>query len=102
MVISGQDIASMPDPPSVEFNATNDLKLQVLTRLTVMVDDPLQTHKLVQSATLKKYDLLAVEALSEKILNLVCGGHLDCDILCFTMSERLLVNMKKANFSLVS
>jgi len=64
------------------------------------VDDQLQTHKLINSPMLKKYDLLAVEALNEKMLNQICGGHLDCDIICFTMSDRLLVNLKKANFTL--
>lgn len=51
---------------------------------------------------MKKFDILAIEPMNEKMMNQFCGGQLDCDILCLTMSSRLEVDLKRANLALVS
>ena len=55
-----------------------------------------------QSPNFKKFDILAIEPMNEKMMNQFCGGQLDCDILCLTMSARLEVDLKRANVALVS
>ena len=57
-------------------------------------------YKLLQNPSFKQYDLFAVQPVSDKILNQVCSGSLECDILTFDYAERLPVDLKRANLTL--
>lgn len=104
--------------------------MKIVTRLTIQMEDTGVFYKLVrsverkelknffrgwsthtensflhfqsQSPNLKRFDILAIEPMDEKIMNQFCGGQLDCDILCLTMSTRLVIDLKRANLTLVS
>ncbi len=54
-----------------------------------------------QSESAKKYDLLAIEPINDKILSYLNNGHFDCDIITFNLTDKLNVNIRRANFSLV-
>ncbi|KAI1301350.1 Ribonuclease P protein subunit p30 [Halotydeus destructor] len=97
--IEAEDIDKIPEVPAVKFGGNSD-KFRVYTRLTVAVDDASHTHKLSQSETARKYDLLALEPKNDKTLNMICGGSFPCDIICFNMTERMLVNLKTVNLTL--
>lgn len=74
--------------------------MKVMSRVTVCLSDPNVIYKITQSPQFKQYDLFAVHPCGEKILNQICGGSLDCDIVTFDMGERLGVDLKRANFCL--
>jgi ribonuclease P/MRP protein subunit RPP1 len=93
-------IERVPPPPEFAVASNAKMKLKVYTRLTVQVEDSSQTHKLSQSQAFKKYDIIAIEPLSDKMLNILCGGNFDCEIITFSMAERLPINLKKVNFTL--
>lgn len=57
--------------------------------------------KQAQSESFKKYEILAVEPINDKMLSQFCSGQFDCDILTLHMNNRLNVDLKRANLSLV-
>lgn len=88
----------MPDPPVIQVPET--CKMKVMTRVTICLEDQNIVYKLLQNQSLKRYDLLAVQPANDKILNQVCGGSLECDILTFNYADRLPVDLKRANLTL--
>src|SRR5690606_14975643 len=64
------------------------LRLRVLSRLTVTIDEAKDTYSLSStSAILRSYDLVAVAPRSEKLFHTCCSS-LDIDIISFNLAER--------------
>ena len=90
MILSNQ----IPEPPEIQLSTS---EIRIITRLTVKVDDTLHTHYLVsqfigeknmnlivlqnKSSIAKKYDILSIEPLNEKMLNYIITGSFSVDIL---------------------
>lgn len=73
--------------PTVSLPATAaTANLTLLTRLTLMISDPSQNHRLASLQA--QYDLLALRPTNEKSLALCCTG-LDCDLISLDLSQRL-------------
>ncbi|RWS14891.1 ribonuclease P protein subunit p30-like protein [Dinothrombium tinctorium] len=95
--INDTQLANPPKAPKIEWKQASNFELR--TRVTIVLEDASKIHKLSNSPILKEYDLLAIEVINDKILSQLCGGHLDCDIISFSLSERLTFNLKKTNFT---
>ena len=93
--------ATVPLPPKIEVPPTANMT--VLSRLTICLNDDQSNvlYKLLQQPSVKEYDLLSYQPLSDKILNQLCSGSLLCDIICLDMSQRLTVDLKRSNLNLL-
>jgi hypothetical protein len=93
---------NIPKRPEITWNNT-DSSFKVLTRLTACVSNNLQVHKLNRAKVQRDYNLLALEFpdRDETMLSQLCGGQIDCDIVCLEMtSNRLHQVLRKANLNL--
>lgn len=98
VVIDGSDLPNVPLPLKIKYDS---LRIQILHRLTMKVDETIQLYQLMKNENTKLYDLLAIEPKNEKILSYLNNGNFECDIISFTFIESLMTNpLKKANFSL--
>ena len=96
--IAAADVGKyMPDPPVILV--PDSCRMRVLTRVTVCMTDSSLVYKMTQSPAFKRYDLFAIEPGSEKVMNQVTSGSLDCDILTFDYTDRLPVDLKRANLT---
>ncbi len=50
---------------------------------------------------MKKYDILSIEPLNDKMLGHLNNGNFECDIITFQLTQRLPFDLKRANLSLV-
>lgn len=88
----------IPPPLSIPLSAvldqkTCEKKFVILQRLTVIINDPAQTHKLQTSQEVKCYDILAVQPENDKSFHLCCST-LDVDIITFFTSSKLPLYLK--------
>lgn len=65
--------------------------MRVLTRLTLVLDDPSQNHRL--AALTNAYDILALRPTTEKLLQQACTS-LECDLISLDFSQRLPCHLK--------
>ena len=97
--IRAADVPSyMPRPPVIAV--PSECRMRVITRLTLCLEDQATIYKVMQNPVLKEYDLMAVEPLNDKILNQISSGSLEPDVVTFDLSQRLPVDMKRANLKL--
>lgn len=87
---------TIPDPPTVESFSEKGFK--VYSRLTAQVDQNLELFKLNKDKQTAKYDLLALEPCSEKILHYIASGNTELDILSFDFSEKTDLKIVKTQF----
>lgn len=89
----------VPKPPDVSsYNVCN---LKILTRLTVKVSESLQLYKLGKCKETSMYDLLALEPQNHNILQYICVGSAELDILTFDLSDRLDYNLFKVGYKVL-
>lgn len=89
----------VPQPPNLSALVTS--QLTVYTRLTVRVKESLELYKLSKCKELSHYNLLALEPQNSDILQYICSGNAELDILTFNLSERLDYNIFKSNFKVL-
>ncbi|PWW73318.1 PHP domain-like protein [Tuber magnatum] len=65
--------------------------LQILRRITIILDDPSQNHRL--AALTSAYDIVALRPTSEKLLLQACK-ELDCDLISVDLSQRMGYHFK--------
>lgn len=65
--------------------------LKILTRVTVLLSDPAQNHRLPTLASL--YDIVALRPTTEKLLLQACSA-LECDLISLDFSQRLGFHLK--------
>lgn len=87
---------SIPEPPNVA--AYSEKGFKVYSRLTAKTDQNLELFKLNKDKQTAKYDLLALEPCSDKILHYISGGSTELDILTFDFSERTDFKLVKVNY----
>ncbi|XP_076439526.1 ribonuclease P protein subunit p30-like [Babylonia areolata] len=68
-------------------------KLKQFSRLTALLDDTTNTHKLT-SAEVQAFDLLAVQPVNETAFKLACGT-LEVDIIVLDLTEKLPFHIKR-------
>jgi len=101
VVVDPENVNQIPEPPDIHLSDVGIKNLEIYTRLTVAVEDTLHTHRISQSSETKKYDILAIEPRNDKMLNQLCGGNFECDIITFDLSvDRLPLAIHRANFNL--
>ena len=94
--ITSDELNKIPEPPKIEVTRAENVNLKIFTRLTIQLEDTSNNvHKVKQSPIIKQYDILAIEPQTEKLLNNICAGTFECDIVCFNMSERLPISIRK-------
>lgn len=86
----------LPDPPVISI--PDSCRMRVLSRLTVCLSDANSLYQILQQKSFKDYDLFAIEAGTDSVLNQVSSGSIDPDILSFGPSHGL--DVKRANLSL--
>uniref|UniRef100_A0A9L0INQ7 Ribonuclease P protein subunit p30 n=1 Tax=Equus asinus TaxID=9793 RepID=A0A9L0INQ7_EQUAS len=63
--------------------------IKILTRLTIIVSDPSHCNVLrATSSRVRLYDIVAVFPKTEKLFHVACT-HLDVDLVCITVTEKL-------------
>jgi ribonuclease P/MRP protein subunit RPP1 len=87
-VLNGKLPAQLPSPPSLLAHSSS---LTVLTRCTLVLDNPNQNHRL--AALTSSYSMLALRPTSEKLLLQACTT-LDCDLISLDFSQRLPFQLK--------
>ena len=65
--------------------------LRILRRITVILDDPSQNHRL--AALTSAYDIVALRPTNEKLLLQACK-ELDCDLISVDLSQRMGYHFK--------
>lgn len=88
----------VPPPPDLKTLLSDQMK--VYTRLTVRVSDTIQLYKLNKCKETSKYNLIALEPQNSKLLQYICMGSADLDILTINLSERL-DNLSKVKFNIL-
>ncbi|KAA8911124.1 RNase P subunit p30-domain-containing protein [Sphaerosporella brunnea] len=88
-ILNGSKLPSqLPSPPALP---THPSSLKVLTRCTLVLDNPSQNHRLAALSSL--YSILALRPTSEKLLLQACTS-LDCDLISLDFSQRLPFQLK--------
>lgn len=90
-------------PPAIQIEVPVGSNMTILSRLTVCIGDKQEKllYKLLQQPGVKEYSLLSFQPLHDKVLNQLTGGSLLCDILSFDMTQRMAVDLKRANLNLL-
>nr|XP_036858830.1 ribonuclease P protein subunit p30 isoform X4 [Manis javanica] len=69
--------------------------IKILTRLTIIVSDPSHCNVLrATSSKVRLYDIVAVFPKTEKLFHVACT-HLDVDLVCITVTEKLPFYFKR-------
>ncbi|EDL41764.1 ribonuclease P/MRP 30 subunit (human), isoform CRA_a [Mus musculus] len=69
--------------------------IKILTRLTIIVTDPAHCNVLrATSSRVRLYDIVAVFPKTEKLFHVACT-HLDVDLVCITVTEKLPFYFKR-------
>ncbi|XP_076310528.1 ribonuclease P protein subunit p30-like isoform X2 [Tachypleus tridentatus] len=91
----------IPEPPEIKLgnSETAEVKVagktfQVKSRLTCIVSDTNQCHHVTRSPIAKKYDILAVQPVNEKIFQHVCG-NMEVDIISLDLASRVPFTLKR-------
>nr|KAF6458620.1 ribonuclease P/MRP subunit p30 [Rousettus aegyptiacus] len=76
--------------------------IKILTRLTIIVSDPSHCNVLrATSSRVRLYDIVAVFPKTEKLFHVACT-HLDVDLVCITVTEKLPFYFKRPPINVVS
>ncbi|CAG9795315.1 unnamed protein product [Diatraea saccharalis] len=78
----------IPDPIDIPKEVTNSVKLNILQRVTIEFSDSSVAHKLNQSESLKKYDIIAVIPKTLQAFQYACGT-MDIDLITFEPENRI-------------
>ncbi|RVE44021.1 hypothetical protein evm_011319 [Chilo suppressalis] len=78
----------IPDPIQIPTEIKDNLKLNILQRVTIEFSDSSVTHKLNQSDNIKKYDLIAAIPKTLQAFQYACGT-MDIDIITFEPESRI-------------
>ena len=78
--------------PAIQDLKKKNPKLNVYTRITVLLDDQSQVHQL-SSEAVQTFDILAVQPSTEKLYQQACKS-LEIDIISLDMSRRLPFHLK--------
>ncbi|XP_035209736.1 probable ribonuclease P protein subunit 3 [Stegodyphus dumicola] len=92
-VLSGKNI-TIPEPKTVTFTAENCRNFKIVNRLTAIIEDGIHAHHLLKSPIPKKYDLLALQPVNEKMLQHICST-LDVDIISLNLTEDMGYSLKR-------
>ncbi|GAB5578603.1 ribonuclease P protein subunit p30 isoform X3 [Prionailurus iriomotensis] len=75
--------------------------IKVLTRLTIIVSDPSHCNVLrATSSRVRLYDIVAVFPKTEKLFHVACT-HLDVDLVCITVTEKLPFYFKRPPINVI-
>lgn len=88
-------------PKRPDTTSYNSFDFKILTRLTVKVSESLQLYKLGKCKEISQYDLLALEPHNQNILQYICVGSAQLDILTFDLTERLDYNLFKVGYKVL-
>lgn len=91
--LSGKNI-SIPEPKSIDFSVKSTRQFRILNRITAIIEDNIHSHHFLRSPVTKKYDILAVQPVGEKMLQHACST-LNVDIISLDLSENLGFSLKR-------
>lgn len=107
VVIGPQELGAknkIPEPPcytvgeaEAEESRRSNRRLRILTRLTAVLTDNIQCHRLFQSPVTKKYDILAVSPTQERMFQQLCNQG-EFDILCLPLDSKMPFLVKRAQY----
>ncbi len=101
----------LPKPSNMEFNCQNgnvddnislkeiDMHIKQLSRVTIVLEDPLDVHSLgASNEALHAFDLVAVRPTTARALTAICQSA-DVDIICFDISKKLPFPLNRKVFA---
>lgn len=105
VVVGPQELGAknkIPEPPCYSLGqdvlaSSRGRKLRILTRLTAILSDSAQSHRLFQSPVAKKYDIIAVTPTQEKMFQQLCIQG-DLDVLSLPLDAKLPFVVKRAQY----
>ncbi|GFT80065.1 probable ribonuclease P protein subunit 3 [Nephila pilipes] len=96
--LSGKNI-SIPEPKLIDFKIKSTKEFRVLNRITAVIEDGIHSHHFLKNPVTKKYDLVALQPIGEKMLQHVCSLS-DIDIISLNMTENLGFALKRTSIGL--
>ncbi|CAL1262686.1 unnamed protein product [Larinioides sclopetarius] len=96
--LSGKNL-SIPEPKLVDFKADGAKHFRVLNRITAIIEESIHSHHFLRSPIVKKYDIVALQPVGEKMLQHVCSLS-DFDIISLNLTENLGYNLKRTTVGL--
>ncbi|KAF8763495.1 Ribonuclease P protein subunit p30 like protein [Argiope bruennichi] len=98
--LSGKNI-SIPEPKLIDFKAEGAKHFRVLNRITAVIEESIHSHHFLKSPITKKYDIVALQPVGEKMLQHVCSLT-DFDIISLNLTESLGYNLKRTTVGLAT
>ncbi|GFW50055.1 ribonuclease P protein subunit p30 [Trichonephila clavipes] len=96
--LSGKNI-SIPEPKLIDFKMKSTKEFRVLNRITASIEDTIHCHNFLRNPVTKKYDIVALQPIGEKMLQYVCSSS-DVDIISLNMTENLGYFLKRTTVGL--
>uniref|UniRef100_T1ISN2 Uncharacterized protein n=1 Tax=Strigamia maritima TaxID=126957 RepID=T1ISN2_STRMM len=100
----GSEQYLIPDPIKLDLDdifdcgQVNEKKCKILNRITFVMSDPAQGHKL-NIANVRKYDIVAVQPTAEIMFQTICTSR-DIDIISLELTERTIFRFKKSQIKM--
>ncbi|GBM49841.1 Ribonuclease P protein subunit p30 [Araneus ventricosus] len=98
--LSGKNL-SIPEPKLIYFKADGAKHFRVLNRITAIIEEGIHSHHFLKSPVVKKYDIVALQPVGEKMLQHVCSLT-DFDIISLNLAENLGFNLKRTTVGLAT
>ncbi|GFT80058.1 ribonuclease P protein subunit p30 [Nephila pilipes] len=90
---------SIPEPKLINFKIKSTKEFRVLNRITAVIENSNHSHHFLKNPVTKKYDLVALQPIGEKMLQHVCSLS-DIDIISLNMTENLGYTLKRTSLPL--
>ncbi|GFY79120.1 probable ribonuclease P protein subunit 3 [Trichonephila inaurata madagascariensis] len=98
--LSGKNL-SIPEPKVIDFKMKSTKEFRVLNRITASIEDNIHCHNFFKSPVTKKYDIVALQPIGEKMLQYVCSLS-GVDIISINMTENLGYFLKRTYLGLAT
>lgn len=98
--LSGKNIF-IPQPKLIDFRTKSTKEFRVLNRITAVIEDESQCHQFLNSPMIKKYDIVALQPIGEKMLQQVYSLT-DIDIICIDMTEKEEFKFKRRTLKMAT
>lgn len=87
-------------PPAIDLpkDLSDEIKLNILQRVTIEFSDSSIAHKINQSENLKKYDIIAVIPKTLQAFHYACG-NMDIDIISFEPESKIPFKISRKLYS---
>ncbi|GFR29179.1 probable ribonuclease P protein subunit 3 [Trichonephila clavata] len=98
--LSGKNL-SIPEPKLIDFKVKSTKEFRVLNRITASIEDTIHSHHFLRSSVTKKYDIVALQPIGDKMIQHACSLS-DIDIISLNLTESLGYYLKRTSVGLAT